>query len=158
MNEQDEAIVRRFGLQEENFIAVDSTIVANEWGASKEQIYEFQIAFDIVGDGAKQINEQQVNDLFLAIGYTMQDFELEILFQKCIRGEGGTFTCEVLLEGLSLKILKNPIRAIIFGYSYDITTSTIKNYSNGTHEIMLGYCHKFVKPEKPFSNPVFGWA
>ncbi|MEI6488841.1 MAG: type IX secretion system membrane protein PorP/SprF [Bacteroidota bacterium] len=35
-----------------------------------------------------------------------------------------------------------------FGYSYDVTTSTIKKYSNGTHEIMLGYCHKFVKPEK----------
>ncbi len=35
-----------------------------------------------------------------------------------------------------------------FGYSYDITTSTIKSHSNGTHEIMLGYCHKFVKPEK----------
>ncbi len=35
-----------------------------------------------------------------------------------------------------------------FGYSYDITTSTIKNHSNGTHEIMLGYCHKFQKPPK----------
>ena len=35
-----------------------------------------------------------------------------------------------------------------FGYSYDITTSTIKSYSNGTHEIMLGYCHKFQKPPK----------
>ena len=100
MNEQDEAIVRRFALQEEDFIAVDNTIKANEWGASKEQIYEFQTAFDIVGEGAKQLNEQQVNDLFLAIGYTMQDTELEILFQKCVRGEGGTFTYEVLLEGI----------------------------------------------------------
>ncbi len=26
------------------------------------------------------------------------------------------------------------------GYSYDITTSDIKSYSDGTHEIMLGYC------------------
>ncbi len=39
-------------------------------------------------------------------------------------------------------------KGIKFGYSYDITTSTIKSHSNGTHEIMLGYCHKFVKPEK----------
>ena len=39
-----------------------------------------------------------------------------------------------------------------FGYSYDITTSHIKNYSNGTHEIMLGYCHKFVKPPKPHGH------
>ncbi len=35
-----------------------------------------------------------------------------------------------------------------FGYSYDITMSDIKKYSNGTHEIMLGYCHKFIPPVK----------
>ncbi len=29
-----------------------------------------------------------------------------------------------------------------FGYSYDITTSAIRGYSSGTHEIMLGYCFK----------------
>ncbi len=39
-----------------------------------------------------------------------------------------------------------------FGYSYDMTTSNIKTYSNGTHEIMLGYCHKFVKPDKRQSH------
>ena len=33
------------------------------------------------------------------------------------------------------------------GYAYDITLSNIKTYSSGTHELMLGYCHKFVKPE-----------
>lgn len=27
---------------------------------------------------------------------------------------------------------------LIFGYSYDFTTSNIKNYSSGTHEIMIG--------------------
>ncbi len=47
----------------------------------------------------------------------------------------------VAIAGLEWKGFK-------FGYSYDITTSNIKKYSNGTHEIMLGYCHKFIKPEK----------
>jgi type IX secretion system PorP/SprF family membrane protein len=28
------------------------------------------------------------------------------------------------------------------GYSYDITTSKIRGYSSGSHEIMLGYCFK----------------
>ncbi|MCX6290236.1 MAG: type IX secretion system membrane protein PorP/SprF [Bacteroidetes bacterium] len=32
-----------------------------------------------------------------------------------------------------------------FGYSYDLTTSDIKTYSSGTHEVMLGYCFKPVK-------------
>lgn len=43
-------------------------------------------------------------------------------------------------------------KGIRFGYSYDITTSNIKTYSNGTHEIMLGYCHKFMKEPKPTSH------
>jgi type IX secretion system PorP/SprF family membrane protein len=32
------------------------------------------------------------------------------------------------------------------GYSYDVTTSKIKGYSSGTHEIFLSYCFKNVKP------------
>jgi type IX secretion system PorP/SprF family membrane protein len=38
---------------------------------------------------------------------------------------------------------KNTLRA---GYSYDVTTSDISNYSNGSHEIMLSYCFKIEKP------------
>lgn len=32
------------------------------------------------------------------------------------------------------------------GYSYDVTTSQLKNYSSGSHEIMLNYCVLIVKP------------
>jgi type IX secretion system PorP/SprF family membrane protein len=32
------------------------------------------------------------------------------------------------------------------GYSFDYTTSDLKNYNQGTHEIMLNYCFKPVKP------------
>ncbi len=32
------------------------------------------------------------------------------------------------------------------GYSYDVTTSKLKGYSSGTHEIMLTYCINAVKP------------
>lgn len=32
-----------------------------------------------------------------------------------------------------------------FGYAYDFTTSKLGNYSKGTHEVFLGYCHKFNK-------------
>ena len=34
------------------------------------------------------------------------------------------------------------------GYSYDITTSKIKTYSSGTHEIVLGYCMNVSKNVK----------
>jgi type IX secretion system PorP/SprF family membrane protein len=37
----------------------------------------------------------------------------------------------------------------IIGYSYDVTTSEIKNYSGGSHEIMVHYCFKpTTKPPK----------
>lgn len=32
------------------------------------------------------------------------------------------------------------------GYAYDITTSEIKNYSSGSHDIFVSYCFDIVKP------------
>jgi len=42
----------------------------------------------------------------------------------------------VAMAGLEL------IPNLRLGYSYDFTTSDIKTYSSGSHEIMLGYCYK----------------
>lgn len=38
---------------------------------------------------------------------------------------------------------KNP-GMLRIGYSYDVTTSSIKSYSNGSHEIMVNYCFNIV--------------
>ena len=48
----------------------------------------------------------------------------------------------VIMAGL--EILPN----LKLGYAYDMTTSEIKTYSSGTHEIMLGYCYKPTKVVK----------
>ncbi len=43
------------------------------------------------------------------------------------------------------------------GYSYDLTTSNIKNHSSGSHEIMLGFCYNITPPKKitRYKNPRF---
>lgn len=41
-----------------------------------------------------------------------------------------------------------------FGYSYDITTSEVKDYSSGTHEFMLGYCFNVKKKTTPVTKNV----
>ncbi len=43
------------------------------------------------------------------------------------------------------------------GYSYDATTSELRDYSSGSHEIMLQYCFKLVKPipERKYKNVRF---
>jgi type IX secretion system PorP/SprF family membrane protein len=48
----------------------------------------------------------------------------------------------VMMAGLEL------VPNLKLGYSYDLTTSDIKTYSSGSHEIMLGYCYKPSKPVK----------
>lgn len=44
--------------------------------------------------------------------------------------------------------------SVKFGYSFDVTTSELRNHSNGTHEIMLNFCKKLFKPlpEKVYKN------
>lgn len=38
------------------------------------------------------------------------------------------------------------------GYSYDVTTSALRGYSSGSHELLLGYCFKITAPEKKQSH------
>ncbi len=38
-----------------------------------------------------------------------------------------------------------PTEKLTIGYSYDITTSELSIFSNGTHEIMLGYNFNFFR-------------
>ncbi len=43
------------------------------------------------------------------------------------------------------------------GYAYDVTTSKLKGYSNGSHDIMLNYCFNLEKPPvlQKSKNPRF---
>ena len=57
---------------------------------------------------------------------------------------GGSYRIEDAIVGMvGFNILKD----LRLGYSYDFTTSPIRDNSSGTHEITLGYCFKVQKPE-----------
>jgi type IX secretion system PorP/SprF family membrane protein len=49
------------------------------------------------------------------------------------------------------------VNKIKIGYAYDITTSELKNYSSGSHELFVTYCRVFCKPEPVirYGNPRF---
>lgn len=49
--------------------------------------------------------------------------------------------------GYQTSVGKNKTSMLRLGYSYDVTTSELKNYSSGSHELMLNYCFKIVKPK-----------
>ncbi|MFI5218509.1 MAG: type IX secretion system membrane protein PorP/SprF [Bacteroidia bacterium] len=59
---------------------------------------------------------------------------------------GGSYRVDdavVIMAGVNL------IQNLRIGYSYDVTTSNIKDYTGGTHEITLGYCYKIIKKIPP---------
>jgi type IX secretion system PorP/SprF family membrane protein len=75
------------------------------------------------------------------------DFNLMFILNERV-WIGGTFrTGDAIAGVLELQLTKQ----LRLGYSYDFTTTEIKNYSDGSHEIMLGYDFgkDFVKVKTP---------
>jgi type IX secretion system PorP/SprF family membrane protein len=54
----------------------------------------------------------------------------------------------VAMVGIEKQGIGGPNGTLKVGYSYDVTTSAIKNHSSGSHELMLGYCFKLPEKKK----------
>lgn len=122
-------------------------------GASATQLIEFKIK---LGDNVNNENKM-VRHYFFTGGYKFamgKDFELEP--SVLVKGTERTpFQFDINAKayykknywlGVSYRS-SNDIIAMIglkvnklyFGYAFDYTTSNIKNYTSGSHEIMIGY-------------------
>lgn len=64
-----------------------------------------------------------------------------------------------ILVGFQTKVASSKLadQYVKIGYSYDVTTSALNQYSVGTHEIMLNYCYvpKMNLPRERAVNPRF---
>ena len=80
---------------------------------------------------------------------TQLDINLTYMYKKMI-GLGVSYRVQ---DAIAIMIPVKLAMGLRIAYSYDITTSQIKGYSSGTHEISLGYC---LKP-KPVAKPASHW-
>ncbi len=78
---------------------------------------------------------------------TQFDGNIRVIYQKMFWG-GVTYR----LTDAIAPIIGFQKSGFKVGYSYDVTTSDIKNYSSGSHEIMIGYCFKVIPPVKKQSH------
>ncbi len=87
---------------------------------------------------------------------TIFDINVTGMYQKSIwLGASYRMTDAIVaMLGYQKEMGKSAIKA---GIAYDFTTSDIKNHSNGTPEIVVGYCYKVVPKQKTQShiNPRF---
>lgn len=68
---------------------------------------------------------------------------------------GATYRTEDALSFMVGYWLKKTFQ---FGYSYDLTTTHLRNYNTGTHEVMLGVTFGKEPPPPPTSTPVLAPA
>jgi len=86
-------------------------------------------------------------DLNLGIRW-WEDYSLAVTLRK-----GGVD--DRLLESIDLIASAKVLRGLRIGAAYDITMSELRQYSNGSLEVMMMYC--FGEPAKPstFINPLY---
>lgn len=89
---------------------------------------------------------------------TQIDFNLLALWQRAIWiGASYRLTdAAVVMVGVQREMGRNYFKA---GYSYDITASSLKQYSSGSHEIFVSYCIPIKEKTRrtTWSNPRYLW-
>ena len=79
---------------------------------------------------------------------TQLDVNLSYIFDRSLSIGVSYRMQDAIAPMIGYKFNKGSLAGLRAGYSYDVTMSKIKGYSSGTHEIMLGYCFKPIKPLK----------
>ncbi|NND77177.1 MAG: type IX secretion system membrane protein PorP/SprF [Flavobacteriales bacterium] len=89
---------------------------------------------------------------------TSVDLNLTAMYQKTIWLGVSYRTEDAIAPMIGYQTaLQNGKSMLKIGYSYDVNTSLIADYSDGGHEVMVNYCLKLEKPLPPqiFRDPRF---
>ncbi|HRH37732.1 MAG TPA: type IX secretion system membrane protein PorP/SprF [Flavobacteriales bacterium] len=98
-----------------------------------------------IKDNAKHVLQPSV--LMKSDGTSTQfDLTALYLYNNMVWAGVSYSTQDAISPMIGYQFQPNTKSMLKIGYSYDITTSKLKNYSSGSHEIMLNYCVTIVKP------------
>ena len=144
----------------------------------QNQLYMGISATHLIKTDLTTLNIQNVQHFWITAGY---DYDLSPDFQLrpsiLAKSDGASTQLDVnvnvlyksmIWAGVSYRVsdavapmigYQTPVAGgmLKIGYAYDVTTSQIKKYSNGSHDIMINYCFNLDKP-KPLQkskNPRF---
>ena len=121
-----------FQLVPASFVDANVTSVANN--AELSAHHWATAGYNIVIDSAQHWNVVP-SIVFKAVKgtYPSLDFNVKVKYNNFVWGGVSYRTQDavVLMAGLTFK------KMVDIGYAYDITTSTVRNYSSGSHELLL---------------------
>ncbi|MFT7612709.1 MAG: type IX secretion system PorP/SprF family membrane protein [Parvicellaceae bacterium] len=90
---------------------------------------------------------------------TQLDINVSVMFKKMVWAGVSYRLADAIAPMIGYQTLvgKDQAGLLKIGYSYDVTTSKLNNYSNGSHEIMVNYCFNLDRPEplSKYKNPRF---
>lgn len=100
------------------------------WAIKDDQKYVLQPSTMIKSDGTS----------------TQVDLNLTFLYNNTVWLGVSYRTEDAIAPMIGYQFKPNDKSMVRLGYSYDVTTSQLGNYSSGSHEVMLNYCVLLVKP------------
>lgn len=73
---------------------------------------------------------------------TQLDANFSVMYKNMFWGGASYRVKDAIVPMLGYQKVMTSGSTFRIGYSYDLTTSKIKNYSSGSHELMVGFCMK----------------
>lgn len=142
-----------YGIANKMYVGISSThITAQELTASDKVKFALARHYYIVGGYTFNLSPEHALTPNVKIksdaASTQLDLNLTYMYNNMFWVGVSYRMQDAIAPMLGYRFQNGTLKGLKAGYSYDLTTSKIKGYSAGTHEIMLGYCYNVKKNKK----------